>query len=234
MFRKSVAPILAVVLGVSLTAAPAWTAKPPSTWDNLVRTPSKKIDFVYLLPGADFRGYSKVMLEQTEVAFRKNFKRDYNDSTLDLARKLNDDDIQKISTEVRDGFEKLFIDAYTKAGYQVVQAPAEDVLRVRTAVTDLYVTAPDKMSPGRVYTFSDEAGEATLVIEARDSVTGALLGRAVDKRTIGDMGPYIRNSVSNRGDFEQVFKSWAKTSVDGLGELKARSPLPEQAPAASR
>ena len=79
------------------------------------------------------------------------------------------------------------------------------------------------MTPGRSYTFSRDAGEATLVLEARDSVTGALLGRGLDRRAVGDTGPYLRTSVSNRGDFSNVFHTWAKASVDALTELKARS-----------
>ena len=45
---------------------------------------------------------------------------------------------------------------------------------------DVYVTAPDTMQAGRSYTFTVEAGEATLALEARDSETGQLLGRAID------------------------------------------------------
>jgi hypothetical protein len=63
-----------------------------------------------------------------------------------------------------------------------------------------------------------------LFIEARDSTTGALLGRAVDQRIVGDNGLW-RTTVSNRGDFRDVVKSWAETSVRGMAELKALSPI---------
>lgn len=63
----------AAIASAILLAGVAAAAKPPSTWDGLVLVGSKRLDLVYLQPGADFRGYSKVMLDPTEVAFHKNW-----------------------------------------------------------------------------------------------------------------------------------------------------------------
>ncbi len=63
------------------------------------------------------------------------------------------------------------------------------------------------------------------MLEARDSATGALLGRAVDRTTVGDGPVYRRNSVTNRSDFERAFSRWAKASVDALEALKEISPI---------
>ena len=77
----------------------------------------------------------------------------------------------------------------------------------------------------RAYTFSDTAGQATLVIEVRDSLTGALLGRAIDQQIVGDSTVGMRTSASNRADFHDVVARWAKDSVRGMTELKALSPI---------
>jgi Protein of unknown function (DUF3313) len=185
---------------------------------------SKRLDRVYLLPDADFRPYTKVMLDTPEVAFRKNWLRDYNRSSLSIAHRLDDSDAQKAMDLVRSGFEKAFVDAYRAAGYQIVQAPAPDVLRLRTAVINLAISAPDIQRAGRSRVYANEAGQATVVIEARDSTTGALLGRVLDARLAGDTYPNLRNSMTNRSDFMQLFERWAKASIDGLNELKSRSP----------
>lgn len=217
---------IAAALGLTLAATPpAFGAAPPPSWDGLAKVSSKKLDAVYLLPGADFRAYSKVQLDPTEVAFRKDWLRDYNDQTMELSQRISDKEAQQMLAKVRTGFEGIFKDAYAKAGYQVVDAPGPDVLRVRTAVVNLTVNAPDRPTAGRSRNFAREAGEATLVLEARDSTSGALLGRAVDRQLAGDTAPYIRNSVTNRSDFERLFKTWANASVNGLAELKARSPV---------
>lgn len=90
---------------------------------------------------------------------------------------------------------------------------------------DLDVTAPDKMTAGRSRSYAGQAGFATLVVEAMDSVSGAILGRTVDSRVAGDNSYMMnRNTVTNRSDFRRVAETWAKASVNGLNELKALSP----------
>lgn len=202
--------------------------------EGLVEVKSKKLDKVYLRPQADFRGYTKVMIDPTEVAFRKNWQRDQNRDRMDMSNHVSDSDARRILDEAQQGFQKLFAEAYTKGGYQVVTEPGPDVLRLSTAVVNLDVEAPDTMSPGITRTYTRQAGEATLVVEAKDSLTGELLGRALDRRDTSDMGPYIRNSATNAADFERVFSSWAKTSANGLTELKSLSPVDAAAVQAKR
>ena len=213
--------VLAFLLGV---APVAMAAKAPATWDGLSQVKAKRFDAAYVLPGVDFRVYRKVMLDPTEVAFQKNWIRDYNSRSTGLSQRISEADGQKALEAVRTGFEEVFRKAYAEAGYEVVSTPGPDVLRLRTAVVNLSVNAPDK-SVGRSRTYSREAGGATVIVEARDSLTGALLGRAVDGRVAGDSAQYLRNSVSNRADFMQLFRLWAKSSLAGLEEIKAQSPV---------
>ena len=203
-------------------ADPVVAKSPPASWDGLVRVPSKKLDLVYLQPGADFRGYTKVMLDPTEVAFEKNWRRDYNNSTRNLGSRVSDQELQEAITQGVAAASDIFADAFTKGGYQIVSAPGPDVLRVTTGIVNIRVTAPDRPTAGRSYSFSNEAGSAALFVEARDSTTNALLGRAVDQRIIGDNFTAWRTSVSNRGDFRDMVKTWAETTVRGMAELRSR------------
>jgi hypothetical protein len=212
----------------ALVAVAPLAAQDPSILEGLVKVPGARADAVYLAPGVDFRSYTKVMLDPTEVAFRRNFVRNYN-RTVGTGRRLGDDEVQRAADQVRSGFGEIFADIYRGAGYEVVTQPGPDVLRLRTGVLNLYVSAPDQMSAGRSRSYSVEAGEATLVIEARDSLSGALLGRAFDQRIVGDDTVGMRTSASNRADFEQMFHYWARTSLRGLEELKTRSPIADPA-----
>jgi len=226
--------MLAAVAAFTVAVTPLAAQEGEANWDGLVKVGAKKLDEVYLRPQADFREYTKVMIDPTEVSFRKNWQRDQNRERLDLSNRVSDSDARRILDDAQKEFQKLFAEAYTKDGYQVVAAPGPDVLRISTAIVNLDVTAPDTMSPNRGRTFSRDAGEATLVIEARDSLTGELLGRALDERETSDMGPYVRNSVTNAAAFEQVFRRWAQTSAEGIAELKALSPIDPSALQASR
>ncbi|MEP9359642.1 DUF3313 family protein [Sphingomonas sp. KR3-1] len=223
MARKLIAGLTAAALLCLSTPALAQQKKAPENWDGMVRVKAKKVDLAYLLPGADFRGYTKVMIDPTQVAFRKNWQRDTSDVVTGVH--ITDEDARRILDEAQKGFNELFVKAYQKAGYQVVTAPAADVLRLSTAVLDIDVEAPDTDSPGITRTYTHEAGGAVLVVEARDSLSGQLLGRAVDGQETSDFGPYIRNRATNAGAFEQLFTEWADTSVKGLAELKTLSPV---------
>jgi hypothetical protein len=219
----AVSASLAIALGV-VEGTAARAAGPPATWDGLILVESSQLDRVYLLPDTNFKPYTKVMLDPTEVAFRENWIRDYNRTAARSGRRLDQNRADQIERAVSTGMGDTFAQAYRRAGYQVVQAPGPDVLRVRTGVINLSITAPDVQAAGRSRTWSRSVGEATLFVEARDSQTGALLGRALDRRSMGDSRLTLRNSVTNRSDFQQLFTIWARASVDEFGKLKATPP----------
>jgi hypothetical protein len=199
----------------------------PDNWDGLVQIKPRRMDLVYVLPGADFRPYTKVMLDKTEVAFRKDWQKNMND-TRSVSRKIDDDEAAKIMAAASSNFTDVWTKALNKAGYQVVATPGPDVLRLSTAIADLYINAPDTMDAGRVQTYTAEAGEATLILEVRDSRTNALLGRVVDRReTRSQVALQPASRVSNQADFRSLFSQWASIAGKGLDELKELSPVPD-------
>ena len=209
----------------------AGAADAPDNWDGLVQIKPKRMDMVYVLPGADFRPYTKVMLDKTEVAFRKDWQKNMND-TRSMSRKIDDEQAAKIMAAASSNFSDVWTKALEKAGYPVVTAPGPDVLRLSTAIVNLYINAPDTMDAGRVTTYTAEAGEATLILEARDSQTNALLGRVVDRReTRSSVAMQSANRVTNQADFRSLFSQWASIAGKGLEELKAVSPVPADADA---
>lgn len=212
---------------LALFASAALADKAPETWDGLVEVKSKKFDAAYLAPGADFRSYTKIMVDPTQVAFRKNWLRDVNDQR-GVTREVTEQDAKEILEAARTNFDDIFREAFAKAGYTVVTTPGADVLRVATGVINLYLNAPDTVSAGRTRTYSANAGEATLVIELRDGLTGAPLGRVLDRReTMDNIGLQYSNRVTNTADFRNLFKTWSSITVKGLAGLKEISPLPD-------
>lgn len=224
MDRRQLIPVVFLAFAVA-TAAPALAAKPPQTWDGLIQVKTKRFDLVYLAPGASFAGYTKVKLDPTEVSFEKNWRRDYNSQGMGLSGDVSEKDVQKAITQGIAGASEIFAEEFTKGGYPVVTEAGPDVLWLRTGVLNVRVSAPDTMQPGRTYSFANDAGEATYFVEVRDSLTGALLGRAVDRRLAGDNTYGQRTRVSNRADFRRLVEDWAEVSIRGINELKARSPI---------
>jgi len=226
MLRKLMAGLAAVLILAAVAVSPALAAEEETTWDGLQKVKSKRLDTAYLLPGADFRVYTKVMIDPLEVAFRKNWERDMNRGSRSARQRVSAEDAERIRKEMGEAFLQVLVEDFRKAGWDVVEAPGPDVLRLRPGLVDVWINAPDTMQAGRSYTYTVEAGEATLALEARDSETGQLLGRAVDRRRTGDTGTWTwTTSVSNRAEFTNMFRQWSRILTNGMEALKEASPI---------
>jgi hypothetical protein len=218
-------PTLVFAALALVLAAPVTAQEPAESWDSLVEVNARRFDSAFVLPGADFRPFTKVMLDEPEVAFRNNWMRDMNRSR-SASRRVTEADAARILDSVGSNTSDIFTRAFTDAGFEVVTRPGPDVLRIKTGVVNLFVNAPDTMSAGRSTTFTTNAGEATLILEARDSQTGALLARVVDRReTRGIPGP--TNRVTNTSEFRTLAGNWARIAASRLGTLKEISPIPD-------
>ena len=212
------------LLSLFALSVPALAATSPDL-DGLVEVKAKRMDEAYLLPGADFRQFSAVMIDAPDVAFDKDWMRNMNERR-SLSHMVSQEDAEKIAAATRSGLVEVFEDEFRKAGYTIATAPGAEVLRLSPSIVKLYVNAPDVMAPDRSRTYTIDAGEATLVLKARDSISGALLGMAVDRREARGTGFVTwTNSVTNRSDFRRLFRQWATICIKGLDELKASSPV---------
>ena len=217
----------AAVLTAVLAFGTSFAAGSPESWDGLVEIEAKRMDAVFVLPGADFRPYKKVMFDPTEVAFNKDWMKNVNETTAGVSRDISREDAEKIAATVRSDFGDIFNEAFRKAGYEITTTPGPDTLWLRPAVFNLYINAPDTMSAGGTRTYTVEAGEASLLLEVRDSTTQALLGRVVDRRaTRSTSGVRVSNQATNVSDFRALFEQWVGICVQGFEELKSHSPVP--------
>jgi Protein of unknown function (DUF3313) len=225
ILSRTIAAAFACLFSMGVLAqAPAAAAD-----EGLVAVKSRKLDRAWLLPGADFRPFKKVLLRRAEVSFRSNWLRDVNGSSIHrTADRVTQEDALRIIDAARAGFDQVWAQAFKSAGYEVVSTPGDDVLDVAPRVVNLYVNAPDVKSSSISSTYTVQSGDATLQMELRDSRKGTLLARVSDKRDAG-LGMQVQSSsnVTNRAEFEQLFATWAGIAVNGLKELKAASPLPE-------
>ncbi len=177
LLAASLVLALAVALPSNMTAI-ALAGEPPAEWDGLVRTKHAQLDNLYVRPGANLSGYKRIRLDPAEVSFAENWKP--NETRRDPSNHLNDQDIERIRSTVASEFDKVFREELTKAGYRLTDEDGEDVLRATPMIVNLYISAPDKMSPGRSTTYVSSTGQLTLVLALSDSVTGEHLVRAID------------------------------------------------------
>jgi hypothetical protein len=224
MTLKTTVGVLALALAM-LVAAPGALAE--DSWEGLQKVPSKSLDEAWLMPGANFAAYTKVLLDPIQVSFRKGWERDVNRAAPPSARpRVTAEDAARIREWMSEDFDRLLRQDLKEAGFEIVTEPGTDVLRLTPVLTKVYLNGPDTMSqPGIVHVYTFEAGEATLAIEARDSALGTLLGRAVDRRRTGDDRVLQwTTEVSNRAEFGQLFRRWSQIVVDGLRALRMAPP----------
>jgi len=210
--RRAVVLGLAALLGSQSRRSEAKDA--PKEWDGLEQRPSKNVALLYVRPGATLEGYKHVRLERLQVSFDKNW--DPNAGRRGV-NQITAADFEKMKNALADEFAKVVKEELAKGGYDVVTEPGEDVLDVTPFVIDLYVVAPQKMTAGRSTTYTTDTGRMTLVAEMRDSDTGQILVRVVDKRWAPSTGTWqMSSSVTNMGAARQVIQRWAKALRNAL------------------
>lgn len=221
---------LLVVLAL-LVAAPAALAQ--DSWEGLQRVPSKAFDEMWLMAGADFATYRRVLLDPIEVSFKKNWERNINRAGPPSARpRVTAAEVDRIRGWMAEDFEEVLRQELTEAGYTLTDEPGPDVLRITPVLINVQVNAPD--TTGRAYrmeSYMFEAGEATVALETRDSELGTLLARVVDRRKT-DEYRWLQwgTEVTNRGEFREVFERWSRTIVEGLLALRMMPAMQADAP----
>jgi len=179
-------------------------------FENLVQVDDSKVAAAFIDPKADFSVFDSVMILDTFVAFRSGWERDQRRGT--RSTRISTRDMDRIKARVSELFNSVFIDVLEEGdGLKVVSEPDYNVLLVRAAIIDLDVTAPDNMSAGRSATFTADSGAATLYIELYDSVSGQIIGRAIDRQAARNSGSMMRwtSRASNTADARRVFRNWA-------------------------
>lgn len=163
-----------------------------------------QVDFT---PGAATKSYRKVLVGPAEVQFDRRFIED--GKTLRGNRgKLRPRDQQQLASEIGQSMRNALADAFRKRGFEVVAAPASDVLTISPAVRELYVNMPSDRVGSRVVARS--AGEARMVVEGSDA-SGTRVLRASSKATAGETASFQQeHKATSLQAFDEMFRDWAE------------------------
>jgi len=133
--------------------------------DTYVRQQNSKVEQAYIMPGADFSKYTRLMTDGLEIYYPQS----------DAAPPA--EDIERIR--------EMFRGAFTAAidgDYEFVEVPGPDVLKVKAQLIDMKVTgAGGGYTPsGKLKTLVAH-GQLTFLMEMIDSESGDVLARAGDR-----------------------------------------------------
>ena len=226
MDTKRVSLTIFTLLFSAAAISPVWAKKdlPAVNDEGMELVKNSELATVYADPGADLGIYTRIMLLDATVAFKKNWQRDQNRGN---PLKVKDSDMLKIQQEVAELFREVFTKELVEGGYAMADEAGPDVLLIKPAIVDLDVSAPDIQSSTRTRSYSESAGEMTLNLELYDSVTEDKIVKATDRKRDYDYN-YLkwRTSVSNRSDAKRMMTAWAKALRTTLDEARA-STTPE-------
>jgi hypothetical protein len=233
--RRPVLVVAAAVLATSMLVACASTSTTttPATPDTsalakqvpegLIARDSRRLDKLYVRPGARLGLYTSVIIDKADVSFDKNW--DPNRDLRDVSRRVTEQDKDRIKADLAKMLDDTFVAQWKKAGYNIATAPGAGTLRIKPSIVDLYVNAPDVMAAGRSRNYVREAGKMTLVADLIDAQTGQLVARAVDTKRGTDYGyMQIANRVTNAAEAERVLTQWGRLLTRSLDDLKKTAP----------
>lgn len=191
------------------------------TFDGLYPIDGGTADAAWARPGADISQYSKILLQGVGVEYRPGGE----SGRLHHARVGHDH--SELSDNQKARFEMLLNEAFqeelSKSEYfTLVDEPGPDVLLIRGGLLDVvsYVP-PEPLGRGEIYL--RRLGEATLVLEIRDSVSEAIIARVVDRRAAEDAGGELTksNRASNTVEVRRVARAWGRILRDRLDTFGA-------------
>ncbi len=192
------------------------SAEAEVTFDGLYPVEGGRMDVAWARPDFSLEAYSKVMLEGVGVEYRPGGSKRRTMST------SKSNEFFELSPETKARFRELMGVAFEEElakgeNFEIVTEPGPDVLLIRGGLLDVVSFVPPEPM-GRSDIYLSRVGEATLVLEMRDSLSNAIVLRAIDRRAAEDMaGGFSRsNSVSNSSEFRRVARAWAGIVRDAL------------------
>jgi hypothetical protein len=190
------------------------------THDGLVRVQKSVVDAAWVKPTFDLTPYKKLMVVSQGIAFRKLEPVSDFQARNESQFPVKEENKERLSRELKTAFE-------TELGklqrYELVSAPGPDVLLLVGTIIDVVSNIPpdiDSARFGRGGVYLTSVGEATLVMELRDSESGEILGRVADRRAAESPFAFEVNTVTAWTEVRRLGSYWASLLRRRLEEIE--------------
>jgi len=217
--HKSRIPSILVLGSALLLAATVATSATPTiqsgptaeiTQDGLYRVDGSVLKGAWIKPGLELEHYTKIMVAPAGMTF-KDVKRTSNSEY-----PLSDEQKATLRATVLEVFGEELAKAKR---YTVTTQPGPDVLLVRGAMLDVVSRVPPQPI-GRGASFVRTLGEATFIVELRDSTTGEILARAAERRAVSPRFVQRSNSVNNLAEVRDAARRWAGSLREQMDQFE--------------
>jgi hypothetical protein len=190
------------------------------THDGLVRVQKSVVDAAWVKPTLDLTQYKKLMVVSQGVSFRKLEPVSDFQARNESQFPVQEENKERLSRELKTAFEA---ELGKLERYELVNAPGPDVLLLVGAVIDVVSNIPpdiDSARFGRGGVYLTSVGDATLVIELRDSESGEILARAADRRAAESPFAFEVNNVTAWSEVRRLASYWASLLRRRLEEIE--------------
>lgn len=225
-YLSAVAAIALFAAGCSSTPQFQTGEDAEVTHDGLTRVDRTLMDAVWARKDIDVSGITKVMFHGLGVQYRNDSGPYSGRAGTGSVRTRSSTTEFQLDADTRALFEEEIRGAFLEelqrsTVFTVVDEPGPDVLGIHVGLLDVVSRVPPD-SVGNTRVFLDSVGEATLVLELRDSVSHTVLARAVDRRAAQSSGTMIESSrPRNRAEVRRLGRRWGQILRDGLEAMIA-------------
>ncbi len=190
------------------------------TYDGLYRVDNAAFEHAYIDPEADWARYDRILPGGAQFEFRavKKASGTYRARAADTNFYVDEKNRARLEEEVTAVFAE---EVGRSERFSVADAPGPNVLVVRGGLTDIVSNVPPEYV-GRSEVFLSSVGEATLVLEVIDSMSGDVLFRAADRRAAeraGGTTPIRSTPATNWAEVRRLARRWGSRLRQGLDSL---------------
>jgi hypothetical protein len=211
---------LAIAAGIALGCAPkqpTMQSGPAAeiTHDGLHRVDNAGFAAVWVKPGANLGRYSKILPMEPTFHYRTVQGSGRSSGDYEVPERRREDFERIVKESFRKSFEK-------SKYYTMATEPGPDTLVLLGAIHDIVSHVPQERGE-RSDTFVSEIGEATIVLELRDSESHEVLARAAERRSVTPTRELTwSSSVSSASEIRKVAALWGGKLRDQLDALHER------------
>jgi len=213
--------IAAVIFIAGCATEPSIQSGPnaETTFDGLVRIDNARFAGAWIDPDVDLKQYTKIIPGGAEFEFRNVQKMSASAARRANEREfwISDSDKQRLADTVTEVFEE---ELQKSKYFTVTDEPAPDALIIVGGLQDIVSQVPPE-DVGRSEVWLRSVGEATLVIELRDSLSNEVVYRAVERRAAENAGNQMirANTATTWAEVRRWARRWAVRLREGLDSV---------------
>lgn len=210
-----------MVFVVGCAGEPAIQSGPnaETTFDGLVRIDHARFEAAWIDPDVDLKKYNKIIPGGAEFEFRNVQK-----MSASAARRSNEREFWISDTNKQrliDTVTEVFTEELQKSEhFTVTDEPGPDALIIVGGLHDIVSQVPPE-DVGRSEIWLRSVGEATLVIELRDSLSNEVVYRAVERRAAENVGNQMirAHTATTWAEVRRWARRWAVRLREGLDSI---------------